>query len=125
MWLFLHYGVPRRGQQDREHAHRGRAAAGSAGIKLADRDLAYLEEGTESFDGYIGEMRWAQRFARLNREEMMDRVRRRRSGGTSGRGSTARDVNCHHNYTTARHISGARCGCPARARSPRGRGWTD
>ena len=31
-------------------------------------------EGTDEFDGTSRELRWAQHFALLNREEMMDRV---------------------------------------------------
>ena len=44
-------------------------------------------EGTTSSGRYIRELRWAQHFALLNREEMMDRVVgvRRRSGSGAGR----------------------------------------
>ena len=45
-------------------------------IALPDRDLAYLAEGTEEFDNYMRDLRWAQQFALLNREEMMDRMLR-------------------------------------------------
>ena len=46
-------------------------------------------------------MRWAQEFARLNREEIMDRVRRGSPGGTSESLCERREeINCHHNYTT-------------------------
>ena len=41
---------------------------------MPDPDLAYLVEGDKEFWGYIEALRWAQRFALLNREEMMDRV---------------------------------------------------
>ena len=43
-------------------------------IDLPDLDLANLVEGTPEFWAYIREMRWAQTYALLNREEMMDRV---------------------------------------------------
>ncbi len=43
-------------------------------LDLPERDLAWLAEGTPEFDRYIAELRWAQHFALLNREEMMDRV---------------------------------------------------
>ncbi|CAM3486902.1 hypothetical protein GCM10009762_10660 [Dermacoccus barathri] len=52
----------------------GRAYCRTNWIQLPDRDLAYLVEGTPQFDAYIRELRWAQHFALLNREEMMDRV---------------------------------------------------
>src|SRR5699024_12118519 len=45
-----------------------------AGDHLPHPDLAWLDEGTEEFTSYIAHLRWAQHFALLNREEMMDRV---------------------------------------------------
>ena len=39
-----------------------------------DRDLAYLPEGRAEFAEYLKYLNWAQQFALLNREEMMDRV---------------------------------------------------
>src|SRR5438034_9107934 len=41
-------------------------------IQLPDRDLAYLPEDTSEFDDYVRHLHWAQKFALLNREEMMD-----------------------------------------------------
>ena len=43
-------------------------------IPLKDRDLAYLPESNPAFKNYITDLLWAQDFALLNREEMMDRV---------------------------------------------------
>ena len=42
--------------------------------ELPDRDLAYLQEGSEHFDDYVRAVDWAQNYARVNRELMMDRV---------------------------------------------------
>src|SRR4029453_1461510 len=69
-------------------------------LDLPERDLAWLEEGTPEFDRYIADLRWAQHFALLNREEMMDRVadclaRHMRAHETPRLEST----NCHHNFT--------------------------
>ncbi len=113
-------GLARRRQQDRAAPHQGRAptCAGSGGSTCRDRDLAYLVEGTDEFWAYIRELRWAQHFALLNREEMMDRVvgvRRRRgpaSRSSGGSRSTATTTTPSRRSTSAR-----RCGCPARARS--------
>ena len=41
---------------------------------LADRDLAFLTEGSELFDDYIEAMSFAQDYAMANRELMMGRV---------------------------------------------------
>ena len=69
-------------------------------IDLPDRDLAYLVEGTPEFWAYIRELRWAQKFALLNREEMMDRVAAC-FAEWAGLDYVERrqEINCHHNYT--------------------------
>src|ERR1700678_1413722 len=38
---------------------------------LPDKDLAYFKEGTQHFDDYVAAVEWAQEFARVNREIMM------------------------------------------------------
>ena len=38
-------------------------------IQLPDLDLAHLPEGIDEFWHYMRELRWAQEFALLNREE--------------------------------------------------------
>ena len=68
-------------------------------IELPDRDLAYLVEGTAEFGRYIAELRWAQRFALLNREEMMDRVVRQLSEHLGEAVVEQERINCHHNFT--------------------------
>ena len=66
-------------------------------IKLEDRDLAFLSEPSSEFDEYIEDMQWAQRYARHNREMMMDAVLDQlyRFGG----GEEIERINCHHNFT--------------------------
>ena len=60
---------PRAGT-DRHEAHLDRPATGRAGAPGPARpDLAWLDEGKPEFDRYIAELRWAQHFALLNREE--------------------------------------------------------
>ena len=41
---------------------------------LPSRDLAYFMEGTEYFDDYLRAVAWAQLFASLNRDAMMENV---------------------------------------------------
>ena len=68
-------------------------------IQLPDRDLAYLKEGTEDFDDYVEAVGWAQDFARINREIMMENAinaLRRKMPMPFEVDETA--VNCHHNY---------------------------
>ncbi len=99
VWLFLHSGS--RGVGNKlavKHIAIAQEQCRRRFVELPDRDLAYLVEGEPEFDRYLQALHWAQRFAYLNREEMMDRVvavferwhapvRRLES------------VNCHHNYT--------------------------
>ena len=79
-----------------------RSSAQRVGIELPDRDLAYLAEGTDEFDAYIRDLRWAQKFALLNREEMMDRV----VGLPRRRGSASRSRSRAHQLPPQLHRSG-------------------
>ena len=75
VWLFLHSGSRGVGNKIAQR-HIGVAAklCKQWWIDLPDPDLAYLVEGTDEFWTYMRDLRWAQKFALLNREEMMDRV---------------------------------------------------
>jgi tRNA-splicing ligase RtcB len=98
VWLFLHSGS--RGVGNRiAQKHIAVARDLCADVDLPHRDLAYLTEGTEEFDAYIREMRWAQTYALLNREEMMDRVVRQFGEWVDGDVERVEEINCHHNYT--------------------------
>lgn len=105
VWATLHSGSRGVGNKIGMH-HIGVAQklCDSMFIKLADRDLAYLPEGSEEFEAYIRDMRWAQNFALLNREEMMDRFMAQLSETLLGDHTKASElevnrINCHHNFT--------------------------
>ncbi|NHC44457.1 RtcB family protein [Motilibacter aurantiacus] len=100
VWLFLHSGSRGVGNRIAQH-HIGaaRAQMDRKGVKLPDRDLAYLEEGTPSFDDYITDLRWAQHFALLNREEMMDRLVGCLAKEMGEPVQEIERINCHHNFT--------------------------
>jgi tRNA-splicing ligase RtcB len=109
VWLFLHSGS--RGVGNRIAQHHIRVAVERcrrARIDLPERDLAYLEEGTPEFDAYIRELRWAQDFALLNREEMMDRVVAAAGAFVGEDVVEAERVNCHHNFTEQEDHAGQR-----------------
>jgi tRNA-splicing ligase RtcB len=100
VWLFLHSGS--RGVGNRIAGHHIRVAQALVEkywITLPDRDLAYLVEETAEFDRYIADLRWAQHFALLNREEMMDRVIRQVSEFFDEPVREAERINTHHNFT--------------------------
>lgn len=100
LWLFLHSGSRGVGNRIAQaHITVAQALMTKWWIELPDRDLAYLVEGTAEFDRYIAELRWAQRFALLNREEMMDRVVRQVSEHLGEAVVEQERINCHHNFT--------------------------
>lgn len=100
VWLFLHSGSRGVGNKIAQH-HIGVAqhVTRKRGTMLPDPDLAYLEEGTSEFRRYIEELRWAQHFALLNREEMMDRVITQFGHWVGGHVKERERINCHHNFT--------------------------
>jgi tRNA-splicing ligase RtcB len=69
-------------------------------INLPDKDLAYLPEGTVHFDDYVEAVSWAQDYAALNRELMLDQVlgALAKSGELPPFQAKLEAVNCHHNY---------------------------
>ncbi|HVK27110.1 MAG TPA: RtcB family protein [Nocardioides sp.] len=111
VWLFLHSGSRGVGNKIAQHHIKvARDLCEKWWIALPDRDLAYLAEGTDEFWAYIREMRWAQRYALLNREEMMDRVVRQFAEwvglGSADDVERVEEINCHHNYTEQEHHFG-------------------
>jgi tRNA-splicing ligase RtcB len=100
VWLFLHSGSRGVGNKlASRHIRVAQDQCRARGVELADRDLAYLVEGEPEFDAYIEALRWAQRFAYLNREEMMDRVVAQVSRFLGTDVERVEMVNSHHNYT--------------------------
>lgn len=76
-------------------------------INLEDRDLAYFPEGTDHFNDYIEAVLWAQDFARLNRNLMLEQVIKA-VRNTLGFEFDVEEsaVNCHHNYVEMEHHHG-------------------
>ena len=100
VWLFLHSGSRGVGNKiATKHIKIARALMDKWWIDLPDPDLAYLVEGTNEFWDYMRDLRWAQRFAYLNRQEMMHRLHVAFDEWQGGPTATEFEVNCHHNYT--------------------------
>jgi len=99
VWVVLHSGSRGIGNQLAQmHIAAAKRLARELALKLEDQDLAYLTDGTPEFAAYIGDMLWAQDYARANREQMMDRALAEVTGFL-GFGRETRRVNCHHNFT--------------------------
>jgi tRNA-splicing ligase RtcB len=114
VWATLHSGSRGVGNKIGNHyIRKAQALAAARGIVLPDRDLAYLTEDTEAFDSYIRDLRWAQQFARVNRDEMMDRVMIELSRHLFGDSTHVAEleqqrINCHHNFTQREEHFGKR-----------------
>lgn len=78
---------------------------------LPDKDLAYLREGSRHFDDYVEAVYWAQEFARLNRQVMMENLVEavRRLPGIPRFRADLLAVNCHHNYVAREEHFGSSC----------------
>lgn len=105
VWVTLHSGSRGIGNKiGCYYIEKAQQLCNSMFITLPDKDLAYLPENTELFNDYIRDMRWAQHFALLNREEMMDRVLKDISHAIFGENGHQSDfeierINSHHNFT--------------------------
>ncbi|MBT2517714.1 RtcB family protein [Streptomyces sp. ISL-90] len=109
VWLFLHSGSRGVGNKIAQHHIKvAQRLAAQWWIDLPHPDLAYLVEGTPEFRRYIAELRWAQHFALLNREEMMDRVIRQVSEWVGVQVVEHERINCHHNFTESEEHFGKR-----------------
>jgi tRNA-splicing ligase RtcB len=100
VWLMLHSGS--RGIGNRIGTYfieRAKAEMKRWFVALPDEDLAYLPQGSDLFDDYWAALDWAQSWARLNRELMMEATLAALSRGVPKPFVVeAEAVNCHHNY---------------------------
>ncbi|MEI4273364.1 RtcB family protein [Klenkia sp. LSe6-5] len=100
VWAFLHSGSRGVGNKlAQRHIAVAREQCRRRFVELPDRDLAYLVEGEPEFDAYLEALLWAQRFAYLNREEMMDRVLDQLGRFLQADVERVEAIRCHHNYT--------------------------
>lgn len=99
VWLVLHSGSRGIGNMlAQSHIAEAKSIAKRFDIGLQDPDLAYLLEGTPEFEHYIADLRFAQAYARVNRETILDAALRELFRFV-GKGRELDRVNCHHNYT--------------------------
>ena len=101
VWVMLHSGSRGIGNAIGQFfINRAKALVKDrVGVRLADMDLAWLEEGEPDFDDYVEAVSWGQDYARQNREAMMVRVLAAlREAGLPAFKTDKEAVNCHHNY---------------------------
>jgi tRNA-splicing ligase RtcB (3'-phosphate/5'-hydroxy nucleic acid ligase) len=103
VWVMLHSGSRHIGQMIGQTAiAMAKEVALRADRRLADRDLAWLDEGSAEFDAYVEAMVWAQEYAAHNRALMLHAVLGALQAAF-GRpvGTHEHAVNCHHNFSRA------------------------
>lgn len=100
VWMFLHSGSRGVGNKlAMRYIKIAQKYCRISWIHLPDPDLAYLVDGTPEFDDYLRCLLWAQEFARLNREEMMDRVTGCLRQEIQTDWYVTERIQCHHNYS--------------------------
>ena len=103
VWVMLHSGSRGIGNRIGNYfIEKAKNDMKRLNTRLPDNNLAYFTEGTEHFRAYVEAVEWAQDYARLNRELMMDAVLRvlHKNKRLPGFQRTKLAVNCHHNYVT-------------------------
>ena len=105
VWVTLHSGSRGIGNKiGNYYIEMAQGLCAAMFVPLKDKDLAYLPTGEEVCYEYLKYLAWAQRFALLNREEMMDRVLKDISYQVYNENGHQLEfeverINCHHNFT--------------------------
>jgi tRNA-splicing ligase RtcB len=99
VWVMLHSGSRGVGNCIGQYfIARAREEMRKRDVRLPDRDLAWLDEGTDAFDDYVEAVGWAQDYALANRREMMDLILDALGRELPAFETTNEAINCHHNY---------------------------
>lgn len=99
LWVMLHSGSRGIGNAiGRYFTDRAKEQTAAEGTELPDPDLAWLREGTAWFDDYVDAVRWAQRYARSNREVMLNNIVEALKEVLPKARLSDEVVDCHHNY---------------------------
>lgn len=100
VWTFLHSGSRGVGNKiAQRYIKQAQKYAQKRDPDLPDTNLAHLAVTDHHYGRYMSHLHWAQEFARLNRELMMDRVVEEVGRFMDEDVRRAEEVNCHHNYT--------------------------
>jgi tRNA-splicing ligase RtcB len=104
VWLMLHSGSRNIGKELAEF-HMEKAQRLFHNQALPDRDLAVFLADTPPFDAYRRDLFWAQEYAALNRDVMLERLKAVMRKFWP-RVHFEEPVACHHNYVAEEHHFG-------------------
>ena len=104
VWLMLHSGSRNVGNVlAKYHIEKAKGLMKQYFINLPDPDLAYFTQQTKEFDDYMHDLNWAQKYAKYNRQEMLNRclaiIIKKFNINKSPMMLMKDMVDCHHNYT--------------------------
>lgn len=106
VWTVLHSGSRGIGNQLAQKAiNEAKGLMKERFIELEDPNLAYLVQHEPSFETYIEDMLWAQRYAMGSRAVMGEQILASLFE-VVGAGEHVRTINCHHNFTQLEHHMG-------------------
>ena len=103
VWFMLHSGSRGVGNRiGRYFIELAKKEMGRHIKDLPDVNLAYFSEGNPSFTDYTEAVSWAQEYARLNRELMMQSIIKvfKQSHRIPSFNLLNKAINCHHNYVS-------------------------
>lgn len=104
VWIMLHSGSRKIGNLiAREHIKVADNLMKEWHIDLPNRELAYLIDSTPEFGKYISDLNWAQDYARVNREVILQLVLKAVQKVVGPFETIGEVINCHHNYTEIEH----------------------
>jgi len=99
LWVMLHSGSRGIGNMIGQYFIRlARQDMERQQVNLPDKDLGYLQEGSQYFDDYVEAVDWAQDYAMQNRTHMMNAVLRSLKHRLPEFTVTREAINCHHNF---------------------------
>lgn len=99
VWVMLHSGSRGVGNAiGRYFISKAKEEMAKYFINLVDSDLAYLPENSKYFEQYIESVNWAQEFAKMNRDIMMQKTLDMLEKHTHTFNVEQLSVDCHHNY---------------------------
>ena len=109
VWIMLHSGSRGIGNVIGRHfIERARSEMERADVRLPHRDLAWLAQGSASFEAYFEALEWAQDYALANRREMMRAILGALAAHLPPFETHAEAIDCHHNYVASERHFGER-----------------
>lgn len=107
VWVMLHSGSRGIGNAIGEYyISKARAYIERQGYGLPDKDLAWLPESEPLFQDYWNALSWAQEYASINRQAMLDDVLKGFRRYLPPFQMAHMVINCHHNYVAREEHDG-------------------